>query len=123
MRKKRLLKTKEKNKNNKSINVNPSWEKSEKKINTPHSLFLSVHLNVYVCEGQTGTGQSVLIFLAGLSVSLQSVINLLRWSLFQKLSYTWEEKIFVAFINSQVDKNIQKRDNLSTQINPTVHIL
>lgn len=63
-------------------------ENNQKKINTPHCLFLSVHLSVCVCEGQTGTGQSVLIYLAGLSVSLQSVINLLRWRLFQKLPYT-----------------------------------
>lgn len=75
-----------------------------------------MHLNVYVCEGQTGTGKSVLIFLAGLSVSLQSVINLLRWSLFQKLSYTWgKKKKFVAFINSQMDKNIQKHHSSHTE--------
>lgn len=31
-------------------------ENNQKKINTPLCLFLSVHLSVYVCEGQTGTG-------------------------------------------------------------------
>lgn len=73
------------NNNNKKIKTYSALpENNQKKINTTHCLFLSVH----VCEGQTGTGQSVLIYLADLSVSLQSVINRLRWCLFQKLLYT-----------------------------------